>query len=172
MDLRALTAAAVRFFALYILLGCIDAVGEIAALLTLPKEMSGGGMQYLMVASLVVSLLAAGVLLARTQLVTGWLLRGQPAGDERVTFTGHDLALVAFSLAGLIFLVSGLENILQQVFGWYFVPHRIPTGPVSVLWSRIVGSVVKVVAGLWLLLGSGRRARAETGGISGSAPRS
>jgi hypothetical protein len=172
MDLRALAAAAVRFFALYILLGCIDSIGDIAALLTLPKEMSGGGMQYLMLVSLVVSLLAAGFLLMRTQSVTGWLLRGQPAGEERITFTGRDLALVAFSLAGVIFLVSGIEAILQQVLGWYFVPHRLPTGPPAVLWTRIVGSIVKVVAGLWLLLGSGRRARAETGGLSGSAPRS
>lgn len=163
MDLRALTAAAVRFFALYILLGCIDTAGEIAEMFALPKELSSGGAQYLMAVGLMVSLLAAGFLLARTQVVTGWLLRGPASGGASVAFTSRDLALVAFSLAGLIFLVSGLENILSQVFGWYFVPHRIPTGPVGVLLSRIVGAIVKVVAGVWLLLDSrGRRVERES----------
>jgi hypothetical protein len=45
------------------------------------------------------------------------VLHGQASGDEQVAFTGRDLTLAAFSLAGLIFLVSGLETVFTQVVG-------------------------------------------------------
>lgn len=162
MDLRALTAAAVRFFGLYLLLGCIETAAEIGESLALPKELSGGGLLHVLAINLAVSLLAAWLLLARTRTVTGWVLHGQASGDERVAVTGRDLTLIAFALAGLIFLVSGLENIASQIFSWYFAPHRLPTGPVGAQLGRMAGSIVKIVAGVWLLLGSrGRQTRAQ-----------
>lgn len=162
MDLRALTAAAIRFFALYTLLSCINTVAEIAETLALPRELSSGSLPYFLATQLVVLLLASWFLLARTQLVAGWVLRGQASGDEKAAFTGRDLTLAAFSLAGLIFLVSGLETAFTQVVGWYVAPHRLPTGPVGIQLSRMAGSIVKIVAGIWLLLGSrGRQARTE-----------
>jgi hypothetical protein len=72
MDLRALTAAAVRFFALYTLLSCVDTLAEIAEALALPKELSSGTLPYFLATQLVVLLLASWFLLTRTQLVTGW----------------------------------------------------------------------------------------------------
>ena len=157
MDLRALTATAVRFFGLYILLGSIETAAEIGESLALPKELSGGGLIPVLAINLAVSLFAAWLLLARTRTVTGWVLRGQASGDETAAVTGRDLTLIAFALAGLIFLVSGLENIANQIFGWYFAPHRLPTGLGPQL-GRMGGSLVKIVAGVWLLLRSRRNA--------------
>ncbi len=157
MDLRALTAAAVRFFALYTLLSCINTAGEIAATLALPKELSGGDLPYLLAMELVVLLAASWFLLARTRVVTGWVLQGQASGDEKVAFTSRDLTLAAFSLAGLIFLVSGLETIFTQVLGVYFAPHRIPTAPAGVQLSRMAGPIIKIAVGIWLLFGLRRR---------------
>ena len=161
MDLRALTAAAVRFFALYTLLSCIDTAGEIAATIALPKELSGGSLPYFLAVQLVVLLLASWFLLARTRVVTGWVLQGEASSDEQVSFTSRDLTLAAFSLAGLIFLVSGLETIFTQVLDVYLAPHRLPIGPVGVQLSRMAGSIIKVAAGILLLVGSRRRQARE-----------
>jgi hypothetical protein len=156
MNLHALTAAAVRFFALYLVLGSIDTAAELAISGALPKEISGGGLLPILALQLVVSLAVAWFLLARTHVVTGWILRGQTAGKEEVAFTTGVLATLAFSLAGLIFLVSGLETLLTQLAGWlfssYLRQHPLPHGLEREQLVRMISSSVKVVAGIWLLL--------------------
>jgi len=156
MNLPALTAAAVRFFALYLVLGSIDTAAELAMTVALPKELSGGGLLSVLVIQLGVSLVVAGFLLARTHVVTGWILRGQASGNEEVAVSAGVLATLAFSLAGLIFLVTGLATLLNQIAGWlvssYLVQHPVVRGQGSERMARMVGSSVQVIAGIWLLL--------------------
>jgi hypothetical protein len=157
MKIQTLTAAAVRFLALYLLLSAINAAAELAVSFGLPKEILGGGMLYVMAVQLVISLVVVWFLLARTQVVTGWILRGPASGEEEAAFTTGDLSRLAFFVAGLIFLISGLETLFVQLSGWFFwsifhhpgVPLR---GQAGERLARMSSSVVQVIAGLWLLL--------------------
>jgi hypothetical protein len=166
MNLQALTAAAVRFFALYLVLGSIDTAAELAMTAALPKEISGGGLLSALAIQLVVSLVAAGFLLARTHVVTGWILRGQASGQEEVAVTAGVLATLAFSLAGLIFLVSGLETLLNQIADWlfssYLGQHPVARGLGRERMARMVSSAVQVIAGIWLLFQT-RKSRKVSG---------
>jgi hypothetical protein len=166
MKLQALTAAAVRFFALYLVLGSIETAAEIAISIGLPKELSGGILLYVLAIQLVVSLAVAGFLLARTPVVTGWILRGPASGEEEVAFPTGALATLAFSLAGLIFLIAGLQTLLTQIaaqlFSSYLGQHPLPRGLGREQLARMVGSSVEVVAGIWLLLRA-RKARKPPG---------
>jgi len=169
MKIQTLTAAAVRFFALYLLLSAINEAADLAVSFGLPQELRGGGLPYVLALQLVISLVVVWFLLARTQVVTGWILRGPAFGEEAAAFTTGDLTLLAFFVAGLIFLISGLETLLLQLSGWFFFSifqHRaVPThGQAAERLARMSGSVVQVIAGLWLLL----RAR-KPGKVPGAA---
>ncbi len=157
MKIQTLTAAAVRFFALYLLLSAINLASELAVSFGLPEELRGGGMLYILSLELVISLVVVWFLLARTEVVTGWILRSPASGEEEAAFTTGDLSMLAFFVAGLIFLISGLETLLLQLSGWFFasifhhpgVPIR---GQEGERLARLSGSVVEVIAGIWLLL--------------------
>jgi uncharacterized membrane protein len=124
---------------------------------------------YVLALQLVISLVVAWFLLARTQVVTSWILRGPASGEEEAAFTTGDLSMLAFFVAGLIFLISGLETLLLQISGWFFSSilqhHAVPThGQAAERLARMSGSVVQVIAGIWLLL----RAR-KPGKVPGAA---
>jgi hypothetical protein len=157
MKIQTLTAAAVRFFALYLLLSAINTAADLAVSFGLPQELRAGGLLYIMALQLVISLVVVWFLLARTQLVTSWILRGPASGEEEAAFTTGDLSMLAFFIAGLIFLISGLETLLVQISGWFFSSifqhHAVPThGQAAERLARMSGSVVQVIAGTWLLL--------------------
>jgi hypothetical protein len=169
MKIQTLTAAAVRFFALYLLLSAINAASDLAVSFALPEELRGGSMLYILAFQLVISLVVVWFLLARTQVVTGWILRGPASGEEEAVFTTGDLSMLAFFVAGLIFLISGLETLLLQLSGWFFSsifqhPGVPIHGQAAERLARMSGSVVQVVAGIWLLL----RAR-KPGKVPGAA---
>jgi hypothetical protein len=156
MKIQTLTAAAVRFFALYLLLSAINTAADLAVSFGLPQELRAGGLLYIMALQLVISLVVVWFLLARTQLVTSWILRGPASGEEEAAFTTGDLSMLAFFIAGLIFLISGLETLLVQISGWFFSSifqhHAVPThGQAAERLARMSGHVVQVIAGIWLL---------------------
>jgi hypothetical protein len=157
MKIQTLTAAAVRFFALYLLLSTINSAAELAVSFGLPKELLGGGLLYIMALQLVISLVVVWFLLARTQVVTGWILRGPASGEEEVAFTAGDLSRLAFFVAGLIFLISGLETLFLQLSSWFFSsifqhPGVPLHGQAGERLARMSASMVQVIAGIWLLL--------------------
>ena len=157
MKIQTLTAAAVRFFALYLLLSAITAAADLAVSFGLPKEISGGGMLYIMGFDLVISLFVVWFLLARTPVVTGWILRGQASGEEEAAFTIGDLSMLAFFVAGLIFLISGFETLVLNLSSWLVSAlsqtRAVPThGQAGERLARMSGAVVQVIAGSWLLL--------------------
>jgi hypothetical protein len=169
MKIQTLTAAAVRLFALYLLLSAINTAADLAVSFGLPQELRAGGLLYIMALQLVISLVVVWFLLARTQLVTSWILRGPASGEEEAAFTTGDLSMLAFFIAGLVFLISGLETLLVQISGWFFSSifqhHAVPThGQAAERLARMSGSVVQVIAGIWLLL----RAR-KPGKVPGAA---
>jgi hypothetical protein len=108
-----------------------------------------------------VFLLLVGVfLLARTDVVTGWVLRGPAAGEASVALTTRELAAITFYVAGLIFLVSGLERLLGQTVAWYFHQRGIVGGSMRRIdVPSLVAAGVKTIAGLGLLLAARRRNR-------------
>ncbi len=169
MKIQTLTAAAVRFFALYLLLSAINAAADFAVSFGLPKELRGGGLLYIMALQLVISLVVVWFLLARTEVVTGWILRGPAAGEEEAAFTTGDLSMLAFFVAGLIFLISGLETLVLQLSSWFlssiFQHPGVPLhGQAAERLARMSSSLVQVIAGIWLLL----RAR-KPGKVPGAA---
>jgi hypothetical protein len=148
MKIQTLTAAAVRFFALYLLLSAINLAADLAITFRLPEELRGSG----------------------TQVVTGWILRGPASGETEAAFTTGDLSMLAYFIAGLIFLISGLETLSLQLSGWFFSsifqhPGVPIHGQAGERLARMSGSVVQVIAGIWLLL----RAR-KPGKVSGATP--
>jgi hypothetical protein len=171
MKIQTLTAAAVRFFALYLLLSAINLAAELAVTFGLPAEFRGGGILYTYALQLVISLIIVWFLLARTEVVTGWILRGPASGDGEAAFTTGDLSMLAFFVAGLVFLISGLETLLLFLSGWFFTwifqhPGVPIHGQRAEQLARMSGSVVQVIAGIWLLL----RSR-KSGSIAGRGDR-
>jgi len=162
MKIQTLTAAAVRFFALYLLLSAVNLAAELAITSRLPQELRGNGVLYILALQLVISLAVVWFLLARTPVVTGWILRGAGSGEEEAAFTAGDLSRLAFSVAGLVFLISGLEALSLQLSGWFLssllqhpgVPRH---GQEVERLARMSSSVVQLIAGVWLLLRARKR---------------
>jgi hypothetical protein len=106
---------------------------------------------------LVISLAVVWFLLARTPVVTGWILRGVASDEKEAAFTTGALSRLALFVAGLIFLISGLETLSLQLSGWLFSSLLRHPGvpihsPAAERLARMSSSVVRVIAGLWLLL--------------------
>jgi hypothetical protein len=164
MKIQTLTAAAVRFFALYLLLSAINLAAELAVTFGLPVEFSGGGILYTYALQLVISLIIVWFLLARTEVVTGWILRGPAFGEEEAAFTTGDLSMLAFFIAGLVFLITGLESLSLHLsswfFSWIFHPAVPRHGQEGERLARMSSSVVQVIAGVWLLLRSRKAGKA------------
>lgn len=174
MKIQTLTAAAVRFFALYLLLSAINLATELTLTVGLPEDLRGKGVLYALSLQLVISLLVVWFLLARTGVVTGWILRGVAPSEEEAAFTTSDLSRLAFFVAGLIFLVSGLESLSLQLSGWFFssiLQHPgVPIhSPAADRLARMSSSVVQVIAGLWLLLRARKAGKVSGGTLQASA---
>ena len=170
MRIQTLTTAAVRFFALYLLLSTINLAAELASAVGLPEELRGKGVLYTLALQLVISLVVAWFLLARTRVVNGWILRGTESDETEAAFTAGDLSRLALFVAGLIFLISGLETLSLQLSGWFFSsilqhPGAPIHSPTAERLARMSSTLVQVIAGLWLLL----RARTR-GKVSGARP--
>lgn len=164
MNARLLVSAAVRLFALYTLSKAIESAGEVVFFSGLVESGAGGASQQSLIGSLVFNLvfllLVAVFLLARTDLVTGWVLRGPSTGEETVTLTARQLAAITFYVAGLIFLVSGLERLLGQAAGWLFHQQGLVGGSMRRIdVPSLVASGVKILAGIALLLSARRQTR-------------
>ncbi|HSS50207.1 MAG TPA: hypothetical protein VLX28_14815 [Thermoanaerobaculia bacterium] len=161
MNLRALTSAAIRFFALYILFEAIGSAGEAVFVSGMFRAGGGSGAAQMvggLVFNLVFQLAVASFLLARTDVVTGWVLRGPASGEETVSVTARELAGLTFCVAGLIFLVSGLERLLGQTANWYFHQQGLVGGSMRRLdLPSLVASGVKAIAGIGLLLAARAR---------------
>lgn len=177
MNARVLVSAAIRFFALYTLSKSIESAGEVVFFSGLFQGGGAGGSEQSLIGSLVFNLvfllLVAVFLLARTDLVTGWVLRGQSTGEETVTLTARELAAITFYVAGLIFLVSGLERLLGQAAGWLFHQRGLVGGSMRRIdVPSLVASGVKILAGIGLLLSARRQTRGvPSSHLLGSQPR-
>jgi hypothetical protein len=164
MNARVLVSAAVRFFALYLLVECVETVADAVLYAGMFYSVGGTSEKSTFVSimiNLVCSLLVAGFLLARTDRVAGWVLRGQATGEGTVSFTARELAAITFYVAGLVFLVSGLERLLGQAVGSYLREHGAIGGiMMRVNVPTLVAAGVRVIAGIGLLLAARRQGRA------------
>ena len=107
--------------------------------------------------SLAVTLGAAAFLLLRTKTVVRWVAPDLEPGAEVEPPRASELGVMAFSLAGLVFVVRGLEWLVQSGARWYFsaAETRFGThGLTSYDKATIPTALLMMAIGLWLMLGS------------------
>ena len=108
-----------------------------------------GVLDYMIFASPVVLLLLCGGLLwFIAPLLASSISRSTVSEDNSATSL-LSIQMVAFSVIGLYMLADSLPTLVRATI-WYF----IMTGSRSPLAGDIIGSLVKIVLGLWLLFGS------------------
>ena len=175
MNQREFASIMVRLFAFYLILLCVGQVQQIVMYLLYPHKTADPDIAWMALgagANLAVSLLVAALLLARTGTAVRWVLPAGAAPGSPVELPGRDLTTIAFSLAGLVFLVLGLEKLVGQSVACYLSPADRYTGIRSAFGfdtPGMIGAAFKAAIGLWLLLGAGgvvrlaRRARGLRG---------
>ena len=154
MDARKLGAAAVRFYALMLVIGFLTAAPSVLAWLSFDPP-SGKWVVVGSLLSLAVTLAAAAFLLLRTKTVVRWVAPDLDPGAEVEPPRAGELGVMAFSLAGLVFVVRGLVWLVQSGATWYFsaAETRFDTFHTRDK-AAIVGALLMTAIGLWLLLGS------------------
>lgn len=155
MDARTLGAAAVRFYALMLVIGFLGAAPQLVTWLSV--EPSGEWMAVGSLLSLAVTLAAAAFLLMRTKTVVRWVARDLEPGADVEPPRASELGVMAFSLAGLVFVVRGLEWLVRTGAQWYLSAAytRFHTRELtSYDKAGIAGALLMTAIGLWLMLGS------------------
>lgn len=155
MDARKLCAAAVRFYALMLVITFLVAAPHVVAYLSSQSSERWWATGSLL--SLAVTLAVAAFLLVRTKTVVRWVVPDLEPGAEVEPPRASELGVIAFSLAGLVFVVRGLESLVQSGATWYFstAETRFHTRELtSHDKAAIVGALLMTVIGLWLMLGS------------------
>jgi len=155
MDARKLGAAAVRFYALMLVIGFLVAAPQLIAYLSFDPSEKGMATGTLL--SLAVTLAAAAFLLLRTKTVVRWVAPDLEPDAEVEPPRAGELGVMAFSLAGLVFVVRGLEWLVLSGAKWYFsaAETRFHTRELtSYDKATIVVALLMTAIGLWLMLGS------------------
>jgi hypothetical protein len=155
MDARKLGAAAVRFYALMLVFDFLVAAPQ--ALAWLSFDTSERWMAVATLLSLLMTLAAAAFLLLRTKTVVRWVAPDLEPGAEVEPPQASELGVLAFSLAGLVFVVRGLAWLVQSGARWYFSAEwtRLHTRELTSHDKATVPVAVFMIAiGLWLMLGS------------------
>ncbi len=156
---RDLVTAAVRLYALFVLLRAVGYAGAVAVNGLYPPGLSDPMQRrefILSSVSLVVLLAFVMLVLDRTKAIVGWVMRYQPAEHDGLAVSQESLVAVTLAIAGIVFVVSGLSDVTSHVAVWYFLPRDRYTGqrvdfPPN--WPRVAGSVFQVIAGAALVLG-------------------
>ena len=160
MDATKLGAAAVRFYALMLVIGFLAAAPQVVTWLSvdlLSVDHSQKWMAAGTLLSLAVTLAAAAFLLLRTKTVVRWVAPDLEPGAEVEPPRASELGVLAFSLAGLVFVVHGLEWLVLSAAKWYFsaAETRFHTRELtSYDKATIVVALLMTAIGLWLMLGS------------------
>ena len=155
MDARKLSAVAVRFYALMLVIQLLVAAPLAVSYLsssTMEDWMTTG---YLL--SLVAILGAAAFLLLRTKTVVRWVAPDLEPGAEVEPPRASELGVIAFALAGLVFVVRGLEGLVGSAAKWYLSAEettRYARELTSYDKAALVRGVFLTAIGLWLMLGS------------------
>jgi hypothetical protein len=88
----------------------------------------------------------------KPHIVVNRLLPQGVEGQKELRLSATRLIFVCFSIAGVVFLVSGLKDLAAYTAEWLFKPAP-PLEVPKVAWSAIIRSSVETAAGLWLLFG-------------------
>jgi len=155
MDARKLGAAAVRFYALMLVFDFLVAAPQ--AISWLSFDTSEKWMAAATLLSLPVALGVAAFLLLRTRTVVRWVAPDLEPGAEVEAPRASEWGVLAFSLAGLVFVVRGLIWLVQSGARWYFSAEgtRFHARELTSYDKATVPVAVFMIAiGLWLMLGS------------------
>lgn len=142
---------AIRLYALHLLFATVI---EAEQTVSMAREEYGGGLTFHALLPAVLLAAIALFLLLQTNLVARFLVRGAESSPIPSLDT-RQLVTAAFSLAGVVFVVSGLAS-LAAVGAHLLVPANPlrPGVPAEALASNATFALVKSLLGLWLFFGS------------------
>lgn len=153
MKTSQLAAVALRLYGLFLLIGCVDSAENMLMWTFWPPRLVDVSDKFFAFSSafnLVLCGFLGLFLLVRTDLVGKWLLRGVADSGEQGVPGYEDLAVLTFAVAGLVFLVSGVEGVVGQAAGWIFSPVDPGTGSRPALGTptHAAASLVRTAIGL------------------------
>ncbi len=159
MNTRTLVTAAIRLYALFLIPGILAGLVQTFNYVAFwggppghPRWMTAA----VATLAVVVRIALMVFLFVRSELVSAWVLRNTAAEETAPSITGSELMAIAMSLAGVVFIVSGLNELGGYAAAWYFLPQDSLTGNRPYLhsdWSRMIGSGLQITAGILLVLG-------------------
>ncbi len=152
MNASQLSAIAVRLFGLQLLFSSLIEAEQTVNMMGNRAYGDALTLHDLLPTALMVA--AALFLLLQTDLVVRFITRGNDSSPVP-SLDAEQLTTAAFSLAGVVFLVSGLAS-LAALGVRLLVPHNPlrPDIPAEVLGSNAAFALVKCLLGLWLFAGS------------------
>jgi hypothetical protein len=152
-----LTVTAIRTYALYLLLtSMFFAVQTVVFYLSGEWKNFQGSNLYLSSLSFFVWAAAALLLLAKSDAIARFIMAGRENSTNELSIGISELVSAALTVMGVSFLISGLQGLLGEGARWVFAAKDEMTGQrPHIPWTidLIVGSAVRFIAGLLLIIG-------------------
>jgi hypothetical protein len=160
MKVSQLAAIALRLYGLFLLIGCVDSGENMLMWAFWPPRLAEAPDKFFAFSSAFNLVLCGFIglfLVVRTDLAAKWVLRGVVDSGELGVSNPGELAVLTFTVAGLVFVVSGLEGVVGQAVAWLLSPVDTGTGtrPAMATFDKThaAASLVRTAIGLWLFLG-------------------
>lgn len=165
MKIKAFAYVVIRLFALLLILWSINYLGIFLASLVSLSQTQDGTWHSPLWSALVpltiglMNLALALFLLLQTRIVLGWVTTGLADEEAAISIDMSAAARIAYAVAGMFFLVFGLEDVLTNVVVWHFTerarqPQEIPFYVFD--GETVIAGVVKVIVGTILIVRHGR----------------
>jgi hypothetical protein len=157
MGLRNLATVLLRLYGLLLFFYCFQTGQQVLIYIgsPIPTETISRTLFISSIASIILYAITGACLLAFAKNISGWVVPKTSEGFN-IIVSAADLGIVTFSLAGVVFFVSGVQWLVNDGIVWRLT--QTPTGSTVPLDVRMKASmalsVVKLTAGVLLMFGS------------------
>ena len=149
MKIEQLTTVLVRFFAIFMLLTIIFHYGMAMSAIIMQNHKLDVEGNIVIFATFAVLLAAIGLLLYFAPAIARAIIPAKTSDEAAVNVSAERLETLFFSVVGLWLVVSAMPEIVQ-----YTIYMLVMDAVSSKTEIGLFGQVVKMLTGLWLLIGS------------------
>ncbi len=153
MTKREIATLSFKVLSLYAFIKAIDKLSSLINYMYKYRLSEVGILNFMIFAAPVLLLLLCGGILWFIAPLLASSISKSTAAEDNSAASLLSIQMVAFSVVGLYMLADSLPAVVRSII-WHFTTASHSMGERSPLVGDIIGSLVQIVLGLWLLFGS------------------